>query len=74
MGYDFSLTEEQREENRKRLSLLKVMMSYQADPSLEMPNLDNVFNTSPIKRKVKEKSISVDVKKKNKGNKSNKLL
>jgi hypothetical protein len=74
MGYDFSLTEEQREENRKRLSLFKAMVSYQADPLLEMPNLDDIFNTSPVKKKVKEKSISVDMKKKNKGNKSNKLL
>jgi hypothetical protein len=50
------------------------MVSYQADPLLEMPNLDDIFNTSPVKKKVKEKSISVDMKKKNKGNKSNKLL
>ena len=73
MGYDFSLTEEQREENRKKLSLFKAMVSYQADPLLEMPNLDDIFNTSPVKKKVKEKSVSVDIKK-NKGNKSNKLL
>ena len=73
MGYDFSLTEKEREENRKKLSLFKAMLSYQADPSLEIPNFDKIFEPSPVKKKSVKEHREVELKKKNK-NKSNKLL
>lgn len=74
MGRDFSLTKEDIENANKKKTLLKAPISYMADESLEIPNLESNFTPNEVKKKEKIKIEVVDLKKKKEKNKSNKLL
>jgi hypothetical protein len=73
MGHDFDITKDDIEKYNARKSLLKVPVSYMVSDELELPDLD--LNFTPEKVKVNKKIVTevVDIKK-DKKNKSNKLL
>lgn len=74
MGRDFSLTKEDIENANRKKSLLKGQISYMADDSLEIPNLESNFTPHQVKKKNDVKQNVVDLKRKKNKNKSNKLI
>ena len=74
MGHDFDLTPEENESLRRKKMLLKADVSYKLGDDVEFPDLNNTFIPGEIKKKVRDRSFSVDLKKSKRKNKSNKLL
>lgn len=73
MGHDFNITKEDLERIDKKKSLLRVPISYMAGEDLEFPDTEDSFTPHEIKLNKKIVTEVVDIKK-NKKNKSNKLL
>lgn len=73
MGHDFNITKEDLERVEKKKSLLRVPVSYMASEDLEFPDTELSFTPDEIKLNKKTITEVVDIKK-NKKNKSNKLL
>ena len=73
MGHDFDLTPEEIEKYNAKKSLLRVPISYMASEELEIPDIDSNFTPEKVKMNKKIITEVVDIKK-NKKNKSNKLL
>lgn len=73
MGHDFNITREDIERINKKKSLLKVPVSYMASEDLEFPDIETNFTPEEVKLNKKVVTEIVDIKK-NKKNKSSKLL
>lgn len=73
MGHDFDLTPEELEKYNRKKILLKAPVSYMVDENLEFPDLEKNFTPKEVKLNKKVSTEVVDIKK-NKKNKSNKLL
>ena len=72
MGSDLNLTKEVIAENKRKNLLLKAPISYDTE-SLEFPDFETNFTPKEVKMSKKINTEIVDIKK-NKKNKSNKLL
>ncbi len=73
MGHDFNITKEDLERISKKKSLLRVPVSYMASEDLEIPDIETNFTPEEVKLNKKVVTEVVDIKK-NKKNKSNKLV